>query len=245
MTNAYAMKVEGSVAELSENDLLDAGIDAAPIDFDRPVRAGETVFDMDYGSDAAADRKFSGIGTGTDMTLVQIYKTDTGQPVVMPRDWAIARLKKVWNKGHPLAGKKVFSPKQLKVPGVATIPCPSTRLPGCRKMLFNGQQAYEHFKMKHKAEWEQTEAQRQRDMQERGIRAQELQTEAMTKILAQIAAGPNPVPDFDVDTLSRSQLIKLAIDNHTVPNPVGTSSDVLRDAIRAQMKEGPDDDAAA
>lgn len=244
MTQAYAMKVEGSVAELSENDLLDAGIDASPIDFDRPVKAGETVFDMDYGSDAAVDRKFSGIGTGTDMTLVQIYKTDTGQPVVMPRDWAIARLKKTWNKGHPLAGKKVFSPKQLKVPAVATIPCPSTRAPGCRKMLFNGQQAFEHFKMKHKAEWEQTEAQRTRDMQERGIRAQELQTEAMTKMLAQMAAGPNPTPEFNVDSLNRSQLVKLAIDNNLVSNPVATSSDLLREAIRAAMAEG-DPDAAA
>jgi len=168
-------------------------IDEDDVELDRDVLPGEKLFDYNVAG-GAADGRFDGTMLGDDPRNVVIYDIE-GRPFGMPRKWAEQRLQKRYPPSHPTyPNKRVFyrrPPKEFPQP---TVPCPSVRGGGCRKMLYNEHQAREHFQRFHRDEWQEREAEKQRRLSERAIEAQERQAELLARVLERLSGVESPRP---------------------------------------------------
>lgn len=197
MTSAPTLRRVEEAAELSDGDLLNHGLsDEADVQFelasDREPKPGEKI--LEYG-DGRENRLIGRLTRGTtDASPVAVYDI-LGRRYTMPLAMALLRLRKTYPADHPnpeWRGKRVFYHKAPRIFPEPTFPCPRVASGECRKVLFTALQRERHYKLKHPTAWAEEERLRQRDREERGIRAQERQAELMERLLARLAGAAEP-----------------------------------------------------
>jgi hypothetical protein len=246
---APALNRQGPAQELTDDQLLAAGlIEESVAEFDRP---GDREGAMTEWTSAGGVQFKT---TGLDTTDVVIYKI-TGQPVVQKIDLAIERLKKRYGPRDPLyPNQPVFYKRPPVAAPVPTLPCPLVAEGRCpsSKMLFNEEQVENHFRNRHKDDWDRRKRLRAHSQQERLIASQERTADLMAKLLAQgvpeatiaqVTAAAEPVAEapFDINTASRRELMKHAGEYGINGKAAfGMSAAELRDAMRTAAQPAPE-----